>query len=63
MSDSEEARALRALGRALDRLREALAEPETNPLAAVARRIYANVRSSFPEMERTYRLLAARFPG
>lgn len=33
MSDSEEVRALDALGRALDRLREALAEPEQNPLA------------------------------
>ncbi len=131
MSDSEDARALDALGRALDRLREALAEPEDNPLAidgsiqrfefaielswkalrrlliregvttttprealqeafragwladeaawlqmlrdrnetshtyneATARRIYANVRSNFPELERTYRLLRARFPG
>jgi nucleotidyltransferase substrate binding protein (TIGR01987 family) len=129
MSDSEAARALAALGRAIDRLREALAEPEGNPLAVdgtiqrfefaielswkairrlllregvatstprealqeafragwladetawlqmlrdrnetshtynetVARRIYANVRSSFPEMERTYRLLRDRF--
>lgn len=33
MSDSEDARALAALRRALDRLREALAEPEGNPLA------------------------------
>jgi nucleotidyltransferase substrate binding protein (TIGR01987 family) len=131
MSASEDERALLALGRALDRLREALAEPADNPLAidgtiqrfefaieltwkalrrllvregvttstprealqeayrvgwladegawlqmlrdrnetshtyneAVARRIYASVRSSFPEMERTYRLLKGRFPG
>ena len=33
MSDDEDARALDTLGRALDRLREALAEPEGNPLA------------------------------
>jgi len=33
MSDSEDARALAALGNALDRLREALAEPDDNPLA------------------------------
>jgi nucleotidyltransferase substrate binding protein (TIGR01987 family) len=33
MSDSEDTRALDAFGRALDRLREALAEPEGNPLA------------------------------
>ena len=33
MSDSEETRALLALGRALDRLGEALAQPEDNPLA------------------------------
>jgi hypothetical protein len=33
MSDNEDGRALDALGRALDRLREALAEPEANPLA------------------------------
>jgi nucleotidyltransferase substrate binding protein (TIGR01987 family) len=33
MSGSEETRALLALGRALDRLREALAETEDNPLA------------------------------
>jgi len=131
MSESEDARALLAFGRALDRLREALAEPEDNPLAldgtiqrfefavelswkalrrlliregvttstprealqeafragwladeaawlqmlrdrnetshtyneAVARRIYASVRSAFPEMERTYILLKARFPA
>lgn len=130
MSDSEDARALAALRRALDRLREALAEPEGNPLAidgtiqrfefaielswkamrrlliregiatstprealqeafrvgwltdeaawlqmlrdrnqtshtyneTVARRIYANVRAAFPEMERTCRLLEDRFP-
>lgn len=131
MNGSEDTRALDALGRAMDRLREALAEPEANPLAidgtiqrfefaielcwkalrrlllregvttttprealqeafragwladeaawlqmlrdrsetshtyneATARRIYANVRSNFPELERTYRLLRARFPG
>jgi nucleotidyltransferase substrate binding protein (TIGR01987 family) len=131
MSDSEDARALDVLGRALERLHEALAQPEDNPLAidgtiqrfefaielswkalrrllvregvttttprealraafragwladeatwlqllhdrnetshtyneATARRIYANVRSAFPEMERTYRLLRARLPG
>lgn len=130
MSDSEDARALATLGRALDRLREALAEPEENPLAidgtiqrfefaielfwkalrrllaregvtattprealqeafragwlsdetawiqmlrdrnetshtyneATARRIYRNIRSAFPEMERTYRLLRTRLP-
>ncbi len=33
MSDSEDGRAVQALGRALARLGEALAEPETNPLA------------------------------
>lgn len=33
MSDSEATRALHTLGRALDRLGEALAEPEDNPLA------------------------------
>ena len=131
MGDDEDARALAALGRALDRLREALAEPEANPLAvdgtiqrfefaielswkalrrllsregiatstprealqeafragwlgderlwlqmlrdrnetsrtyneAVARRIYASVRSAFPEMQRTYQLLADRLSG
>ena len=130
MADSEDARALATLGRALDRLREALQVPEDNPLAvdgtiqrfefaielswkamrrlliregittntpretlqeafragwladegawlqmlrdrnetshtyneSVARRIYANVRSAFPEMERTYRLMKARLP-
>lgn len=128
MSDDEDARALDTLGRALDRLREALAEPEGNPLAVdgtiqrfefaielswkalrrlllregvatttprealqeayragwltdetawlqmlrdrnetshtydeqTARRIYANVRRAFPEMERTYRSLRQR---
>jgi nucleotidyltransferase substrate binding protein (TIGR01987 family) len=130
MGDDEDARALDALGRALDRLREALAEPEANPLAVdgtiqrfefaielfwkalrrlllregvatttprealqeayragwladeaawlqmlrdrnetshayneqTARRIYANVRRAFPEMERTYRSLRERRP-
>lgn len=128
MSGSEDARVLAALGRALERLREALAQPEDNPLAidgtiqrfefaielswkalrrlltregvttttpretlraafqagwladegawlqvlrdrnetshtyneATAKRIYANVRLAFPEMERTYGLLRAR---
>lgn len=130
MSDSEDARALAAFGRALERLREALAEPEDSPLTidgtiqrfefaielswkalrrlliregvstttprealreafragwladeaawlqmlrdrnetshtyneATAKRVYGNIRSAFPEMERTYRLLRARFP-
>ena len=129
MSDSEDARALAAFGRALERLREALAEPEDNPLTidgtiqrfefaielswkalrrlliregvstttprealreafragwladeaawlqmlrdrnetshtyneATAKRVYGNIRSAFPEMQRTYRLLRARF--
>jgi nucleotidyltransferase substrate binding protein (TIGR01987 family) len=131
MSGSEEARSVAAVGRALDRLREALGEPEANPLAvdgtiqrfefaielfwkafrrlllrdglatttprealqqafkagwlsdegawlqmlrdrnetshtyneAVARRIYASIRNSFPEMERTYERLRARAEG
>ena len=33
MSDSEDSRSLLAFGRTLDRLREALAQPEANPLA------------------------------
>jgi nucleotidyltransferase substrate binding protein (TIGR01987 family) len=128
MASSEDARALATLGRALDRLREALGVPEDHPLAvdgtiqrfefaielswkamrrlliregittntprealqeafragwladegawlqmlrdrnesshtyneSVARRIYANVRSAFPEMERTYGVMKAR---
>ena len=131
MSASEDARTLLALGRALDRLREALAQPEDNPLAIdgtiqrfefaielcwkalrrllqregittatprealqqafragwladetawlqmlhdrnetshtynekTARRVYASIRSGFPEMERTYKGLQARFPA
>ena len=130
MDDSEDGRALLALGHALDRLREALAQPEENPLAIdgtiqrfefaielcwkalrrlllregvatttprealqqafragwldeestwlqmlrdrnetshtynekTARRVYASIRSSFPEMERTYARLRTRFP-
>ena len=130
MNDSEYGRALLALGHALDRLREALAQPEENPLAIdgtiqrfefaielcwkalrrlllregvatttprealqqafragwldeesiwlqmlrdrnetshtynekTARRVYASIRSSFPEMERTYTRLRTRFP-
>jgi len=130
MSGNEDARVLATLGRALDRLREALAEPEDNPLAidgtiqrfefaielfwkalrrlliregvttttprealqaafqagwladegawlqmlrdrnetshtynqVTARRIYASVRSTFPEMERAYGLLRTRLP-
>jgi nucleotidyltransferase substrate binding protein (TIGR01987 family) len=130
MSDREDVRALAALGRAIERLREALAQPEDNPLAidgtiqrfefaielawkalrrlllregvstttprealqgafragwladeaawlqmlrdrndtshtyneATARRVYGSIRTAFPEMERTYRLLRARFP-
>jgi nucleotidyltransferase substrate binding protein (TIGR01987 family) len=130
MSDSEDARALATLGRSLERLREALEQPDENPLAvdgtiqrfefsielfwktlrrlltregvttstprealtaayragwlldetawlqmlrdrnetshtyneATARRIYASIRRSFPEMERAFRELRGRLP-
>jgi hypothetical protein len=58
MSDSEGARSLDALGRALDRLREALAEPEANPLAVDG--TIQRFEFAFPEMERTYRSLRER---
>jgi nucleotidyltransferase substrate binding protein (TIGR01987 family) len=131
LNDNEDARSVDALRRALDRLREALAEPETNPLAIdgtiqrfefaielfwkalrrllrregvttttprealqeafragwladearwlqmlrdrnqtshtyhepTARRVYANIRAAFPELERTYGVLRQRLPG
>jgi nucleotidyltransferase substrate binding protein (TIGR01987 family) len=131
MSDSEDARSVATLARSLERLREALAQPEANPLAidgtiqrfefaielfwktlrrlllregvttttprealteafragwladeaawlqmmrdrnetshtydeSTARRIYANIRKAFPEMERTCRALQGRLRG
>lgn len=62
MSDSEDARALVALRRALDRLRDRNETPHTYN-EAVARRIYASVRAAYPEMERTCRFFEDRFPA